>query len=464
MAGENILIVDDDQNLLEILRLRLETENYQVSVADKAEKALTLAMEINFDLALLDLKLNEGKEDGIKLMEGLHLSTPEMPIIILTAYGTIENAVAAIKRGAYNYLTKPFDHYDLLMQIKNGLEKRLLSREVKRLKALVKEQYSLTNIIGKSSAMQETMRITCRAAETDSNVYIYGESGTGKELIAKSLHLLSTRKNRPFVAINCASIPEGLLEAELFGYEKGAFTGAMRKKKGLFSQAHTGTLFLDEISETPMSMQVKLLRVLEEKQFYSLSGEKPVTVDIRIIAAANKDLEQEVKEGSFREDLYYRLHVIPIHIPPLRDRMEDIPLLANHFLQKLSRKPDKKAMTLSPDALQKLLSYDWPGNVRELENTIEYAIAMSSGEMIEATLIHINQKQENNLVKPLKEAKNAFEKEYITKALVYAEGNVSKAASRAGKYRSDFYDLMKKHDLKPTSFKKSDTPESSDFG
>ena len=455
MSGELILIVDDDQNLLEVLRIRLTSEGYQVTVADKAEKALKQSSDKNFDLALVDLKLNNGNEDGIKLMEGLHESNPEMPIIILTAYGTIENAVEAIKRGAYNYLTKPFDHYDLLMQIKNGLEKSRLAREVQRLKALVQEQYSLTNIIGKSNAMQKIMEKTCRAAETDSNIYIYGESGTGKELIAKSLHLLSGRENGPFVAINCASIPEGLLEAELFGYEKGAFTGAVRKKKGLFSQAHTGTLFLDEISETPMSMQVKLLRVLEEKQFYTLSGESLVTVDIRIIAAANKDLEQEVKDGSFREDLYYRLHVIPIHIPPLRERMEDIPILANHFLQKLYRKSGKKSMTIAPGALQKLLSYEWPGNVRELENTIEYAVAMSTEDIIEADLILTHHDLNNQDLKTLKEAKNAFEKEYLIKALIGSEGNISKAADSAGKYRSDFYDLLKKHGLRITDFKNS---------
>jgi two-component system response regulator GlrR len=457
MPGENILIVDDDRNLLEVLRLRLETENYQVTVADKAEKALKLAAEINFDLALLDLKLNEGEKDGINLMDDLHHSSPEMPIIILTAYGTIKNAVEAIKLGAYNYLTKPFDHYDLLMQIKNGLEKSRLAREVQRLKALVQEKFNLTNIIGKSSVMKEIMQKTCRAAETDSNVYIYGESGTGKELIAKSLHLLSDRKDGPFVAINCASIPEGLLEAELFGYEKGAFTGAVRKKKGLFCQAHTGTLFLDEISETPMSMQVKLLRVLEDKQFYTLSGENPVNVDIRIIAAANKELEQAVKEGSFREDLYYRLHVIPIHIPPLRERMEDIPILANHFLQKFYRKQGKESMRIAQGALQKLLSYEWPGNVRELENTIEYAVAMSTGDIIEADLILTRHDSNSQDLPTLKEAKNAFEKEYLIRALIGSEGNITKAADSAGKYRADFYDLLKKHDLKVTDFKKPDT-------
>lgn len=455
MAQEKILVVDDDQNILEILKIRLESEGYDVTVTTLADKALKLARDQLFDLALVDLKLAEGEDDGIELMQNMHQINPEMPIIILTAYGTIENAVDAMKRGAYSYITKPFDHYDLLLQIKNGLEKSKLSREVKRLKALVEDKYGIKNIIGKSKAMRDVLEKTFRAAETDSNVYIFGESGTGKELIAKSLHLLSSRKDRPFVAINCASIPEGLLESELFGYEKGAFTGATRKKKGLFSQAHTGTLFLDEISETPQSMQVRLLRVLEERQFYPLGGEKPITVDIRIVVASNKDIEQEVQKGYFREDLYYRLHVIPIHLPPLRERLEDIPLLANHFLYKYKEEMRKEAKGLSPSALQKLMTYQWPGNVRELENTIEYAVAMSSGEVIEDDQILQTQKTESSEIKPLKEAKSNFEKEYIARALTLAGGNVSKAATLVGKYRADFYELLKKHNLKVSNFKRS---------
>ncbi len=460
MAGEKILIVDDDRNLLEVLRIRLESEGYAVDVAGKITPALKLASEKNFDLALVDLKLDDTNEDGITLMNGLHQLHPEMPVIILTAYGTIENAVSAIKCGAYNYLTKPFDHHDLLMQIKNGLEKNLLSREVKRLKELINERYSITSIIGRSSAMKEVMKKTCRAAETDANVYIYGESGTGKELIAKSLHLLSNRKEGPFVAINCASIPEGLFEAELFGYEKGAFTGAVKKKKGFFKQANNGTLFLDEISETPMSMQVKLLRALEEKQFYALSGETPVNIDVRIIAASNTDLTRQIEEKTFREDLYYRLYVIPIYLPPLRERVEDIPVLANHFIQKVCRKTDQPFPTLSAGAMQKLLSYDWPGNVRELENTIEYAMAMSAENVIDADLI-LTRRQSPHSLQPFKDAKNAFEKEYLTKIMTLTQGNVSKAADLAGKYRADFYDLMKKHSLNVQDFKKTDASGSS---
>ncbi|MBN1625557.1 MAG: sigma-54-dependent Fis family transcriptional regulator, partial [Deltaproteobacteria bacterium] len=318
MAGEKILIVDDDKNILVVLGLRLEAEGYNVLSANNAGDALRMAKDELFDLALIDLKLSED-EDGIGLMEKMHQVSPEIPVIILTAYGTINTAVEAMKRGAYSYLTKPFDRMELMLQIKNGLEKSSLSREIRVLKALVGERYGFENIIGKSKKMRDVMERVAKAAETDSSVCIQGESGTGKELIAKSLHLLSARKDCPFVAVNCAAIPEGLLEGELFGYEKGAFTGAIKSKKGFFSQAHGGTIFLDEISEMPESMQAKLLRVLQEKQFYPLGGEKPVDVDVRILTATNKTLEEEVKTGRFREDLFYRIYVIPVFLPPLRE-------------------------------------------------------------------------------------------------------------------------------------------------
>jgi len=451
MEKERILVVDDDQSILEILRIRLESEGYAVFPVSNSEEALNLAGEDIFDLALVDLKLAEADKDGIYLMQELHRINAEMPIIILTAYGTINSAVDAMKRGAYSYLTKPFDHHDLLLQIKNGLEKSSLAREVKRLKALVDKKYGLNHIIGKSRKMLEVLEKTQRAAETDSNVYIYGESGTGKEVIAKALHLLSPRKDSPFVAINCASIPESLLEAELFGYEKGAFTGATHRKKGLFQQAHTGTLFLDEISETPPSMQVRLLRVLEERQFQPLGSEKTVSVDTRIVTASNKNIAREMEKGTFREDLYYRLHVIPVNLPPLRERKEDIPPLADHFLEKFNK--EKEPMTLSSGAVQRLLSYEWPGNVRELENTIEYAVAMSDDRVIEEDVILQLQKNANNELQSLKEAKNAFEKDYISRALTLTGGNVSKAAALIKKHRADFYDLLKKHNLRPSDFK-----------
>jgi two-component system, NtrC family, response regulator GlrR len=407
-----------------------------------------------FDLALVDLKLSE-KDNGIELMEKMHQVAPEIPVIILTAYGTIDTAVEAMKRGAYSYLTKPFERRDLILQIKNGLEKSSLSREIRRLKALVGERYGFENIIGKSKKMIEVMDRAAKAAETDSSVCIYGESGTGKELIAKSLHLLSSRKDAPFVAVNCSAIPEGLLEGELFGYEKGAFTGAIRSKKGFFSQAHRGTIFLDEVSEMPESMQAKLLRVIQEKQFYPLGGEKPIEVDVRLLTATNKNLEEEVKNGRFREDLFYRIYVIPVSLPPLRERKEDIPLLVDHFIKKIDARMKKGVKGISMPTLHKLMSYSWPGNVRELENTIEYAMAMTTQDIINEDLVFQTRGIEEDKLMPLKDAKNEFEKDYISKILALTGGNVSKASELAGKYRGDFYDLLKKHDLNPLDFKKT---------
>jgi two-component system response regulator GlrR len=446
-----ILVVDDDQNILNVIKLRLEANNYCVATALQAEEAVKIAKNKIFDLALLDFKL--ASKNGIELMEDLHQIDSEIPIIILTAYGTINNAVQAMKKGAYSYLTKPFDDQELLLLIKNGLEKRKLSKEVKRLRDIVKEMHGLENVVGKSKKMKMIMEQVIQAAKTDSNIYIYGESGTGKELIAKNLHVASPRKDFPFLAINCAAIPETLLESELFGYEAGAFTGATRRKKGIFALAHKGTLFLDEISEMSPAMQAKLLRILETREFHPLGSEKIVKIDIRIIVASNKNLEEEVEKGTFRKDLFYRIHVIPIKLPPLREKKEDILLLAEFFLQKHTKKMKKDMKGFSASASQKLMLYDWPGNVRELENTIERAIAMSIKDVITEDMIHSTQDIENKYLQPLKNAKEDFEKDYLVQLIGLTQGNVTKAAKLAGKYRADLYELLKKHNLKPTDFK-----------
>ena len=379
-----ILVLDDEKNILEIIKMRLEANGYQVTTARQAETAVEIAKKEEIALALVDLKL-AGK-NGIEAMEELHQINPDIPIIILTAYGTIKSAVEAMKRGAYSYLTKPFDYRDLLLQIKNGLEKSQLSKEVVRLRKMVKGKYGFRNVIGKSETMKKVLAQVRQAAESESNIFIEGETGSGKGLLAKTLHFESSKKNGSFIVINCATIPENLLESELFGYEKGAFTGATRSKKGLFLQAHKGTIFLDEISEMPLFMQAKLLRVLEEKEFYPLGGEKPVKVDTRLITASNKKMKEEVKKGHFREDLFYRIYVIPIEVPPLRERKEDIPLLAEHCLKKFT-KNKKEIKGLAPSALKKLMLYSWPGNVRELENTIECAVAMATQDVITEDLI-----------------------------------------------------------------------------
>jgi len=445
---KKLLVVDDDLNILKVLKIRLESEGYAVETATGFQEATKLVKETEFDLAVLDLKLSG--TSGIELMKTLHEMDPELPIIILTAHGTIESAVEAMRQGAYIYLTKPFDHRDLLLQIKNGIEKMELTKEVKRLKSMVKHDFEAEHIIGESASMKKVLELVTLAAETDANVYIYGESGTGKGVISKALHRLSDRRDKPFVAINCAAIPETLLESELFGFEKGAFTGANASKKGLFVQAHGGIVFLDEISEIPLSMQGKLLKALEDKEFYPLGAQKTVKVDVRIISASNRDLQEEVEKGTFRRDLFYRIHVIPIKVPPLREKIEDIPLLVNFFLHKFAEKMKKEVKTLTPQALQKLMLHAWPGNIRELENVIECAIVMALKDTITEDLILLpTWKAEEVTLKPLKESKHDFEKNYLIHLLEISRGNISQAAKLAGKYRSDLYELLEKHHLKP---------------
>jgi two-component system response regulator GlrR len=380
MSSGNILVVDDDRNLLEIIEMRLESSGYAVTTTLVEEEARQIVAGQSFDMAIVDLQL--AKQDGISLMEELHLVQPDMPVIILTAHGSIESAVEAMRRGAYTYLTKPFDHRELILHIERALEKFRLANEVKRLKGLLQERFDIANIVAKSKKMRQVLETVSRIARTESNVFLYGASGTGKELIAKAIHLMSSRKDKPFLAINCSAIPESLLESELFGYEKGAFTGAVKKTRGYFARADTGTIFLDEIGDMPFGIQAKLLRVLQERQFHPLGSEKRVEVDVRIIAATNKNLMEEVGKGTFREDLYYRIHVIPLELPALKDRKEDIPALVDYFLKKNSREMDKKIKGISPAAMQRLMLHDWPGNVRELINSIEYAVAMTRDDVI----------------------------------------------------------------------------------
>jgi two-component system response regulator GlrR len=452
MPSGKLLIVDDDRNLLELIKMRLESLDYEVRATQDEEEAKKAVTEQVFDLAVIDLQLLH--QDGISLMEELRLKSPELPVIILTAHGSIESAVEAIKRGAYTYLTKPFDARELALHIARALENRRLSSEINRLRELLSEKYDFKNIIAKSAKMRMVLESVSRIAITDSTVYIHGESGTGKESIAQAIHLASGRKDNAFVAVNCAAIPDTLLESVLFGHVKGAFTGAIKSSKGLFAQAHEGTIFLDEVGDVLLPTQAKLLRVLQERQFHPVGSEQQLEVDVRIIVATNKNLEDLVKQGLFREDLFYRIHVIPIELPPLRERREDIPLLVEHFIKKISEKMKRKVKGLTPVALQKLMFHDWPGNVRELENTIEYAVAMTTQDMITEELILPTKSSEpEDMVKPLKSARDAFEKTYLIQLLEITRGNVSIAAKMAGKYRADFYMLLKKHNLDPAAFK-----------
>jgi len=451
---EKILVVDDDVSILKVLQMRLESEHYAVVAASEIREAKERIAEESFDIALLDLKLDGG--NGIELMKSLREVDPDLPVIILTAYGTIESAVEAMKEGAYSYLTKPFDNRELLVQIRNGIEKSKLSREVKRLRSMLKADFEGQNIIGHSEAMKRVFEAVALAAETDSNVFISGESGTGKGLVAKALHQLSERKDRPFVPINCAAIPATLLESELFGFEKGAFTGAFANKKGLFVQADRGIIFLDEISEIPLAMQGKLLKALEEKEFYPLGAQRTVKVDVRIISASNKDIEKEVEKGTFRSDLFYRVHVVPIKVPPLRDRKEDIPILVEHFLNKVAGKLKRSVKGLSSAALQKLMIYSWPGNVRELENIIECAVVMSTEDLISEELIILpGPEMGEHAFKPLKESKQDFERNYLVQLMKISQGNVSQASKLAGKYRADLYELLEKYHINPLDFRQS---------
>lgn len=470
-AGK-ILVVDDDKNLLELARVKLEAASYSVATALKEEDAIALAKSDVLDLAIIDLKLSGA--DGMSLMEQLHFISPDMPVIILTGFGSIETAVEAMKKGAYSYLTKPFNPRDLLLQIARALENQRLSSEVRRLRELVKEKYEFANIVAKSDKMQRLLEGVSRIAKADSTVYVHGESGTGKEVIAKALHLASARKDKPFIAINCAAIPETLLESELFGHEKGSFTGAVRSTKGLFSQAHQGTIFLDEIGDMPLSIQAKLLRALEERQFYPIGSEKPVTVDVRVVVATKKDLKEEVKKGLFREDLFYRIHVIPIRLPPLRERKDDIPHLVDYFLKKICRQMKKDVQGLTPQAMRKLMGHDWPGNVRELENTLEYAATMTQQNIITEDLIleaaiptdgvaqdhapEISPLAEDAPLTSIKQARAEFERGYLIRLLKACDGSVAKASEIAEKHRADFYDLLKKHNIKIQDFKKSLNP------
>ncbi len=455
MSSGKILVVDDDQNLLEVLKVRIESAGYEVVTALKEEDALEAAKSRVFDLAIIDLQL--AHSSGIELMKELHLILPDMPAIILTAYGTIESAVEAMKEGAYSYVTKPFNSRDLFLQIDKALENRGLKSEIRRLKSFVEEKYDFGNIVARSEKMQRVLEVVSKIAKNDSTVYIQGESGTGKELIAKAIHLASDRKDKPFVALNCAAIPETLLESKLFGHEKGAFTGATQSAKGSFSQAHGGTIFLDEIGDMSLTIQAKVLRVLQERQFYPVGSEKLVEVDVRVIVATNKDLEEAVKKGLFRNDLFYRIHVIPIYLPPLRERKEDIPLLVEHFVKKFNRQMKKGIRGVAPEALKKLILHDWPGNVRELENTIEYAMAMTALDFITEDYVLQSKSSSSTTesLKSLREAKDAFERGYLISLLQISKGNVSEAAELAGKYRADFYALLNKHKLSAADFRKN---------
>jgi two-component system, NtrC family, response regulator GlrR len=459
-AGDSptILLIDDDPALLQKTTGQLEADGYRVLQAADSRMALSLARERFVDLAVIDDHRNG--ENSLLLMDRLRELQWGLPAIILTDHGTIDRAVDVIKHGACHYLTKPFDGVRLVDQIESCLQQsRLMGGYPQSLTAAQQAEESqpepapaCARIVAHSRSMKEVLAKVTQVAITDSNVYIEGESGTGKELIARCLHGASRRSDGPFIAVNCAAIPENLLESELLGYEKGAFTGADGRREGLFARAHGGSFFFDELSELPLSMQAKLLRILEEREFYPLGSNRKVAVDVRVIAASNRRLEQQMRDGNFREDLYYRIRVIPITLPPLRERKEDILPLARYFLERFSRDTGKTVTDISPAAANKLMAADWPGNIRELENAMEYAVALAQGNTVTPELI-IGSATPGSGVQPIRHARDSFEKDYLVQLLERHQGNVSRAAKEAGAYRADLYALLRKHGLSPERFR-----------
>ena len=380
---EKILVVDDEKSLREVMSIMLKRAGYAVTEAADGEEAIGQVNKEIFDLVITDLRMP--KADGMDVLKAVKSFSPDTVVLVVTAFGTADSAVEAMKHGAFDYLTKPFQVDEVQLIIRNALEKRRLSTENMLLRREMASQSSFARIVGHSDAMRKVFDVVRKVADSKSNVLICGESGTGKELVARAIHYNSARSAMPFVAVNCSAVPETLLESELFGHMKGSFTGAVANKAGLFEVANGGTIFLDEIGDTTPTIQVKLLRVIQEREFRRVGGNQDMKVDVRIVAATNRDLEKAVADGSFREDLYYRLDVIPIRLPPLRLRTGDIPLLVTHFLERFAEESGKPAPILTPEAIQVLLSHEWRGNVRELENLIERVVAFSTGVPVTET-------------------------------------------------------------------------------
>jgi len=445
MSKGNILIIDDEPKMCKILKFALEPAGYAVTTAGTAEAGVEAFRNNEYDLVVTDLKM-PGK-DGLYVLETVKKLRAETEVILMTAYATAQNAVDAMKMGAYDYVIKPFEMDELKLKVNHIVEKHELLQENQTLKKKLKNRYSLENMVGMSGAMQEVYKMVEKVAPTDATVLIRGESGTGKELVAQAIHHLSTRSSEPFVAVNCGALPESLLESELFGHEKGAFTGADKVKIGRFELAAGGTIFLDEIGEISAVTQVKLLRVLQNRQIERLGGTQTITTKARTVAATNRNLEEMLEDKSFREDLYYRINVFPIHLPPLRDRQEDIPNLVAHFLRKLGRGED----AIDGKSLDYLMKYRWPGNVRELENIVERATIMSGSEAIseEDLPVHVRNMPAagggGRLQIPVDGLSlEQVEKDLIDNALRMAGGNKSRAAKLLGITRRKLYSMMER--------------------
>lgn len=441
-----VLLVDDEADLLSLWKVRLESNGYEVTTALSGEEALAKMSVINPNVVITDLRMPG--IDGLALFEAIRERNRTIPVIIITAHGSIPEAVEATKQGVFSFLTKPIDGKELILETEKAIKLSTGGVGVHD-----DPDGWRSDIVSKSAVMEDLLSRTKLIADTDSTVLIHGESGTGKELLAVAIHRASNRSKGPFIPVNCTAIPETLLESELFGHAKGSFTGATSSYFGLFQSAHKGTLFLDEIGDMPLHLQVKLLRVLQEKQVRPVGSTTPVSVDVRIISATHRDLDEAVAEKLFREDLYYRLNVVSLKLPPLHERKEDIPLLAEHFLEILSGNEEEYTKKITPEAMQILVDAAWPGNVRQLYNVIENAYALSTSSLISEDLLHDAIKQHQRKLPPLSEARRQFEQQYLIQLLQTTKGNVSQAARIANRNRTDFYKLLSRHHIVPSLFK-----------
>ena len=437
-----ILLVDDDPGLLRLLSIRLRAEGYEVEAVESAHKALGALNRFSPDLVITDLRMD--KMDGIGLLKELQTRSPGLRVIIITAHGTIPDAVTATQHGAFGFLTKPIDREELMT---------LVERALKVSGSVDVEQDWVGEIITRNAAMKEILQQAKMVAATDARVLITGESGTGKELLAKAIHAASERRGKPFTAINCSAMAENLLESELFGHEKGAFTGATRAHEGLFQAAESGTLLLDEIGDMPMRLQVKLLRVLQENQVRPVGSTEAKRIDVRVISATHRDLKDLLMQGRFREDLYYRLNVVNIRLPTLDQRREDIPLLVAHFLQQIAAEGNQERKVYAPEAVEMLVTAEWPGNIRQLFNIVRQNVALSRSPVISGELVQQSLGDHGGKLMSFSDARDEFTRNYLSQILQITMGNVSQAARLAKRNRTDFYKLLARHDLNPDAFK-----------
>lgn len=468
MRNARILVADDKENILKLFE-KILADGYDVTTVADGNKALAMVLTGDFDVVVSDIRMPGA--DGFTVLREIKRVCPDVEVILMTAYAAIPKAVEAMKEGAYDYLAKPFEPEEALLVMQRAVERKRLRQQAADLRSALQETFGFENLVGKSPPMRKVFSLMRRAAESDVTVLITGESGTGKELVARAIHCAGKRRERRFVAVNCGAIPENLIESEFFGYMKGSFTGAVADKQGLFEEADGGTLFLDEIGELPLPLQVKLARALQERAIRRIGGSEERPVDVRVLAAANIDLKQAVKESALREDLFYRLNVFPIHLPPLRERREDIPLLVATFLKRHGQREGPLPIGFTPEALSALVRYDWPGNVRELENAIERALAVSDGPRIEVDGLpeevagvaartkslpahagHLTYRQVIDL------AVDRASREYLVELVREFKGNVTQAAERAGLERESLHRLLKRYGIRTDIFKDRTLP------